>query len=374
LSTIAHYIERAPMALVLLLLTLSVAFANGANDVSKGIATLAGSGFASYRRALAWGAAWTVVGALAAAFIARGFVPVFSGRGILGALPAGPSFPVAVAVGVIGWLVFATRTGLPVSTTHALVGGLVGAGIAAAGPSGVKWGAVVRTVGLPLAFSPVLALALVFAILPIVRFLFRRLNAYCVCLERKAVVLAPAAPGPHVQVGPTFHVVTGSHCQPEVVSRIDALDALHWLSAGWTNFARALNDAPKVFALGIAAHATLGVGSGVIIALVAVAMGAGSQLAGWRVTHTLGAKVTRVSSADGLAANLTTAVLVGLASVFAAPVSTTYVSSGAIVGIGIRGGEVRWTLVREMMAAWLVTLPIAAVLAGATYAVLARLS
>jgi len=361
------------MAFVLILLTLSVAFANGANDVSKGIATLAGSGVATYRRAMAWGAAWTVVGALAAALIARGFVPVFSGRGILDMVPAGLGFPVAVAGGVIGWLLFATRTGLPISTTHALVGGLVGAGISAAGPTGVRWGAVVRAVGLPLALSPVLALALVFAVLPIVRFFFRRLNAYCVCLERKTVLLAPAAMGANVGVGPTLQVVAGSDCPPEVVSRIDALDALHWLSAGWTNFARALNDAPKVFALGIAAQAALGIGSGAIIALVAVAMGAGSQLAGWRVTHTLGAKVTRISSADGLAANLTTAALVGLASVLAAPVSTTYVSSGAIVGIGIRGGEVRWTLVREMMAAWLVTLPIAALLAGATYGVLARL-
>jgi PiT family inorganic phosphate transporter len=216
-------------------------------------------------------------------------------------------------------------------------------------------------------------LALVFAILPIVRFLFRRLNAYCICLERRTVVLAPAAAGPNLEVRPTLHLVAGSDCPPAVVSRIDGLDALHWLSAGWTNFARALNDAPKVFALGTAAHAALGIGSGVTIALVAVAMGAGSQLGGWRVTHTLGAKVTRMSSADGLAANLTTAALVGLASLLAAPVSTTYVSSGAIVGIGIRGGEVRWKLVREMMAAWLVTLPIAAVLAGATYAVLTRL-
>jgi PiT family inorganic phosphate transporter len=359
------------MAIVLLLLTLSVAFANGANDVSKGIATLAGSGVGSYRRAMAWGAAWTVVGALAAALIARGFVPVFSGRGVLNVVPAGLGFPIAVAGGVIGWLLFATRTGLPVSTTHALVGGLVGAGIASAGFTGVRWTAVVRAVGLPLALSPLLALALVFAVVPIVRFLFRRLNAYCVCLERRAVVLAPAA-GPGVAVGPGLHILVGTDCPPEVVSRIDALDALHWLSAGGTNFARALNDAPKVFALGIAAQATLDVSSGVIIALVALAMGLGSQLAGWRVTHTLGVKVTRISPADGLAANLTTAALVGWASVLAAPVSTTYVSSGAIVGLGIRGGEVRWSLVREIMTAWLVTLPIAAVLAGATYAVLAH--
>lgn len=359
------------MAIVLLLLTLSVAFANGANDVSKGIATLAGSGVGSYRRALVWGAAWTVVGALAAALIARGFVPVFSGRGVLNVVPAGLGFPIAVAGGVIGWLFFATRTGLPVSTTHALVGGLAGAGIAAAGFSGVRWTAVVRAVGLPLALSPLLALALVFAVVPIVRFLFRSLSAYCVCLERRTVVLAPAV-GPGVEARPGLHVLAGADCTPEVVSRIDALDALHWLSAGLTSFARALNDAPKVFALGIAAQATLRVSPGVIIALVALAMGLGSQLAGWRVTHTLGAKVTRMSPADGLAANLTTAALVGWASVLAAPVSTTYVSSGAIVGLGIRGGEVRWRLVREIMTAWLVTLPVAAVVAGATYVLLAR--
>src|SRR3989475_11997333 len=204
-------------------------------------------------------------------------------------VPAGLGFPVAVAGGGIGWLLFATRTGLPVSTTHALVGGLVGAGIAAAGPTGVRWAAVIRAVGLPLALSPVLALALVFAVRPVVRFLSCRLNAYCVCLEHKAVALA-AATGPDLVVGPAVHVLASTDCPPDVVSRIDALDALHWLSAGLTNFARALNDAPKVFAIGIVAQATLGVRPSVIIALVAGAMGARSQLAGWRGRHTLGAK------------------------------------------------------------------------------------
>src|SRR3989475_3893266 len=173
-------------------------------------------------------------------------------------VPAGLGFPVAVAGGVIGWLLFATRTGLPISTTHALVGGLVGAGIAAAGPTGVRWAAVVRAVGLPLALSPVLALALVFAVLPIVRFLFRRLNAYCVCLERKAVVLAPAGAGPNVEVGPTFHVLAGTGCPPEVVSRIDALDALHWLSAGVAGFSPPPDHAPQGFPLRLPPPATLG--------------------------------------------------------------------------------------------------------------------
>src|SRR3989442_12818846 len=137
------------MAFVLILLTLSVAFANGANDVSKGIATLAGSGVGSYRRAMAWGAAWTVAGALAAALVARGFVPVFSGRGMLDVVPAGLGFPVAVTGGVIGWLLFATRTGLPVSTTHALVGGLIRAGLAGARTNRGRWGAGVPAVGPP---------------------------------------------------------------------------------------------------------------------------------------------------------------------------------------------------------------------------------
>ena len=84
------------MAILLVALTLCVAFANGANDISKGIATLVGSGVGSYRRAMTWGVGWALVGALAAALVSQGFVPVFSGRGILVTPPAGLAFPVAV--------------------------------------------------------------------------------------------------------------------------------------------------------------------------------------------------------------------------------------------------------------------------------------
>src|SRR5260370_24018976 len=111
-------------------LTVIVAFGNGANDVSKGVATLVGSGVTNLRRALFWGTAWTVAGGVAAAFASQGLVAVFSGKGILAAPPS-PAFLGAVAVCAIGWLVMATRTGRPVSTTHSLVGGLGGAGVAA---------------------------------------------------------------------------------------------------------------------------------------------------------------------------------------------------------------------------------------------------
>src|SRR6266511_6236988 len=192
-------------AVALVLLTVGLAFANGANDVSKGIATLVGSGIASDRRALAWGAAWTIAGALGAGFVSRGLVTVFSGSGVLTTPAVAVAFPLAVAVGAIGWLVFATRTGLPVSTTHALVGGLVGAGLMAEGPAGVKWATVAQKVALPLAVSPLLSLTLVFVILPAVTLLFRRLNRYCVCLERRELALTPAVPGPAITAGHALH-------------------------------------------------------------------------------------------------------------------------------------------------------------------------
>jgi PiT family inorganic phosphate transporter len=155
------------------------------------------------------------------------------------------------------------------------------------------------------------------------------------------------------------------------MTRVNVVDSVHWLSAGLTSGARALNDAPKILALGLAAAPSLGIGRGSLVAAVAVAMGLGSHVAGRRVTHTLADKVTRIAPDDGLAANLVTSALVGIASVVAVPVSTTHVSTGAIVGIGIHRRQVRWTLVGELLLAWVVTVPIAAAIAAATYRLLA---
>ena len=360
------------MALLLLALTLTVAFANGANDVSKGIATLVGSGVTNAKRAILWGTGWTVAGGFAAAYASQGLVAVFSGQGLLAAPSAGPVFLIAVTCGTIGWLFIATRTGLPVSTTHALVGGLVGAGVAAQGFVGVSWTAVARKVALPLATSPLLSLALMLAVVPVVGLLFRRLNRYCVCVERREAVLAAPAPALALGHGPSLRVLAGADCPPDVLTRFHAVDSLHWLSAGLTSFFRALNDTPKILALGVAAAPALGIDAIPLFLLVALAMGAGSHVAGIRVTHTLAGKVTRMSPDDGVAANLVTSVLVGLASALAAPVSTTHVSSGAIIGIGVHKQDVRWKTVREMLLAWLVTLPVAAALAGAVYALIGR--
>lgn len=358
------------MAPLLILLTLSVAFANGANDVSKGVATLVGAGLSSERRAMAWGTAWTLLGVAGAMYASQGMIAMFSGKGLLTIPPATLVWPIAASVGVIGWLTLATWAGLPVSTTHALVGAIVGAGLVAAGPAGVRWGALTHSVAAPLLLSPLLSLVVVFGTLPPMGALFRRLGGFCICLERTTSVLVPAGPGFTQPIERQLHVIAGDACPPQVVSRLNALDSLHWLTAGLTSLTRGLNDAPKIVALGLAAGAGLGMGTGAMLALVGAAMGAGSYFAGRRVTGTLATKVTPMSGSEALTANGATSVLVGLASLFAMPVSTTHVSTGTLIAVGVHRREVRWHLVGEMLLAWLVTLPVAAALAALTYAVL----
>jgi len=358
------------MALLLVLLMIGVAFANGANDVSKGVATLVGAGLATERRAIVWGTIWTMLGVAGAVYVSQGLIAMFSGRGLLLVPPTTLAWPIAAMTGVVGWLAFATRAGLPVSTTHALVGGLVGAGLVATGPGGIEWASLSRSVVVPLLLSPVLSLGLVFGALPPVGAVFRRLGGYCVCVERTAVALAHAGPGHAYAVESGLHVISGTACPPQVLTRLNALDSLHWLTAGLTSFARGLNDGPKIVALGLLAGTALGLGTPALLALVATAMGAGSYFAGRRVTGTLATKVTAMSGAEALTANAATSTLVGLASAFGIPVSTTHVSTGTVIAVGLHRRQVQWRPVGEMLIAWLVTLPVAALIAAAVYALI----
>jgi PiT family inorganic phosphate transporter len=360
------------MGLVLVLLTLGLAFANGANDVSKGIATLVGSGTTKYRAAVLWGTVWTVAGALAAAVASQGLVETFTGKGLLSNPPSGSAFLLSVACGAIGWLLFANATGLPVSTTHALAGALCGAGIMAAGVPGVSWTGVAWKVALPLALSPLISLGLMLVLAPAAVPLFRRAHKFCVCVESRQAM--PAAAGAALAAPlPALGLVAASDCPPETLVRVGLLDSLHWTSAGATSFFRGLNDTPKILALGVAATAGFGISGLGFYALVAAAMGLGSAVGGSRVTETLARKVTWISHDDGLLANLTTSGLVCAASLWDLPVSTTHVSSGAILGIaaGSKGTTIHWKTVREMLLAWAVTLPVAALVAAVAFRLLA---
>ncbi|MGH9365964.1 MAG: inorganic phosphate transporter [Thermoanaerobaculia bacterium] len=360
----------------LVLLALFLAFANGSNDVSKGIATLVGSGVSNFRAAVLWGTLWTVAGGLVAAFASQGLVATFSGKGFLDHPVEGPAFLAAVATGAALWVLFASRTGLPVSTTHAIAGALAGAGIVEEGVALLHWSSFGKAVALPLALSPVVSIALIYAVFPLLRRAVSRVETYCLCIERDAVILEGGALAMStvaaVPIVGRQEVCAGS---PAVAARISVGDGMHWFSAALTSFARSLNDTPKIVALALAAAATLGVTGAGFYAAVALGMGAGSLVAGFRVTETLAKKVTPMSPAEGFAANAVTAVLVGLASWVALPVSTTHVSAGAILGIGLRreAKSVHWRTVRDMLLAWLVTLPVAALAGAAAFAVFSRI-
>jgi PiT family inorganic phosphate transporter len=356
------------------LLVLFLGYANGANDVSKGIATLVGSGVSNFRAAVLWGTAWTVAGGLLAAFASQGLVSTFSGKGFLQSPVTGLAFPAAVAFGAAAWVFFAARTGLPVSTTHALAGAIAGSAIVSEGVAALHWVAFAKKIALPLALSPLLAVALIYAIFPLVRRAMARAGNWCFCIERRELAVASSGPAlSTIAVSPV--VAPGETCasSPAIAARLSLVDGLHWLSSALTSFARAVNDTPKIVAIAFALSAA-GISGFPLYAVVAAAMGAGSLIAGLRVTETLAQKVTAMSAVEGFAANAVTTTLVGLASYAALPVSTTQVSSGAIIGVGLHRGaqSIHWRTVRDILIAWLVTLPVAALLGAGAYALLSK--
>ena len=174
---------------------LLLAYANGANDNFKGVATLLGSGTTTYRRALAWATCTTAAGSIAAIVLARGLRDAFSGKGLVPpAVVVDPVFPTAVALAAGLTVLAATRLGFPISTTHALLGGLVGAGLVAS-PAGVDPSTLDAGFLLPLATSPLISVLLAGAGYPPLRAARRWLRVShetCVCVGNEIIGVVPA--------------------------------------------------------------------------------------------------------------------------------------------------------------------------------------
>ncbi len=314
------------LLIFLVIATCAVAFTNGANANFKGVASIYGSGTASLRTTILWGTGATLAGAVTALFAGRGLLAAFGGRGLVpDTFAQSPAFLVAVAVGGAATSFLATRLSFPVSTTHALVGGLIGAGLTG-GDHAVHFTPLLKTFVWPLLISPMLAVAAGL----VVHFIL------------KAVKLLP------------------DH-------RTRTLDVLHFLSGGAASFARGLNDTPKIAALLAAANA---MDTDWTILSVAVAMALGGLLDARNVAETLGRKVTGMNPGEGFAANVATAVLVNTANFHSLPVSTTHVSVGSLVGIGIITRKAHWRAIASIALSWLVTLPCGAAIAAITLSVL----
>ncbi len=374
------------LSMLAFVLVLSLAFANGANDVSKAIATLAGSGVTDYRTAILWGTVWTVIGAGLSGLVATAMVKTFS-QG----LPApdtaeSPIVAAAVLTSAVLWVLVASWSGLPVSTTHALTGAIVGVGLIAFGAQGLVWTGIGKKIVLPLVLSPALALTVSVLVYPLIRLLAARWEGTCLCVMPAARALVMI--DEHGMTRTLFQATGAAQPVVAVPAQCDrtglsgfivGLDSIHWCSSGLASLARGTNDAPKIAAMllvgsAVASWPSAASQSTALIG-VAVAMGVGSYLAGLRVTQVLAENVTRMDHSEGLSANLTTSSLVFVSAVMGLPVSTTHVSSSAIIGIGLLKGvsAVRWTTVRDMVLAWIVTLPASALLSALAYVLLTRL-
>jgi PiT family inorganic phosphate transporter len=325
---------------IAVLLALAFALTNGFHDAANAIATLVATHGARPGPAIVLSAVFNLLGAL------------LVGTAVADTIAGIVTLPPAEAVAAIGsgvlaaslWNLFTWRLGLPSSSGHALVGGLVGAALTAGGVDAVRWGGLEgwRPVGvfgvlIALAISPFLGLGLGFGFVRLVRQLLRRA---------------------------TRRVRT-------------PICAAQWVMSAGLSFSNGANDAQK--AMGVIGALLVADGRldsfGVPLwAMIAcgLALTVGTSMGGWRIVRTIGRRIFRLAPADAFASQAASTAVILASSYAGAPVSTTHVVASSVVGVG--GGRrrwvhVRWAVVRSMAFAWLLTLPATAVLAAGTFVV-----
>lgn len=362
----------------ILLATIFLAYSNGANDNFKGVATLFGSGASDYKRALWWATITTFLGSIAALFVAANLVTVFSGKGLVpDAVVSDPHFLIAAGLGAASTVFIASRIGVPISTTHSLTGALVGAGIVAVGAN-----INLHTLGgkffAPLLFSPLMAALLTLIIYPFfkrVRIVFGIERQMCLCVGGQAEAVCIQNNGAVVlkSSGAVLMIDQLKNCQEVYSGKIlgfdsqSVLDKLHFVSAGAVSFARGLNDTPKIVALLLVAKIF---SLNMSLSLVAIAIAMGGLFNAKKVALTMSKRITSMNHGQGFSANLITAILVIFASRWGMPVSTTHVSCGSLFGIGLVNKKANLSVIKQIVLAWVLTLPIAAVFSGICYFIL----
>jgi PiT family inorganic phosphate transporter len=368
------------LSLVLVVAVAFLAFSNGANDNFKGVSSLFGSRTVGYKVALAWATVTTAAGSLTALVLAEALLKRFSGKGLVpDVLASSEPYLVAIVAGAALTVLIASLLGLPISTTHAITGAMVGSGWMAVG-SAVQLGALGTTVVLPLLLSPVLAVALGAAYYGVLRGIRRasrvaRAEETCLCLGEVAAPAAFVLPGGAMalQAAPARLEVKIAHktaCEGRYDGRVLGIsgqrivDAGHFLSAGVVSFARGLNDTPKIAAVLLASPI---VGSQASLVLAAAVMAVGGILGARKVAETMSHKITGMSTGQGLSANLSAGSLVMAASLVGLPVSTTHVTVGSLVGIGLMNGKADLSVIRTILLSWVATLPLAAGLSAIVY-------
>jgi inorganic phosphate transporter, PiT family len=320
-----------PLLVGLIVVALAFDFLNGLHDTANSIATLVSTRMLRPRYAVIWAAffnfiAFLIFGVHVARTIGVGIISpqVMDAHVIFGAL-----------VGAIAWNLITWWAGIPSSSSHALIGGLVGAGVMKAGLGSIVWFGLLTT-GAFIVLSPLLGFFLALLLILIVSWLFVRANPRT--------------------VEPTFQ----------------------WLqfgAASLISLGHGGNDAQKtmgIIAVLLFSQGQIGgefyVPFWVVITCQA-AMGLGTLVGGWRIIHTVGSKITRITPVQGFCASAGGAIMLFAATFFGIPVSTTHTVTGAIIGVGAarKVSAVRWNVAGNIVVAWIITLPASALMAALCY-------
>jgi len=254
------------------------------------------------------------------------------GSGIIDAGLATPRTVLAAVLGAIVWNLLTWFFGLPSSSSHALIGGLVGAALAQSGRAGVQWHTLAHKVVIPALWAPAVAFVAAFAVLLAILWVFQRLT-------------------------------------PGVANRSFRHGQL--ISGTWVAFTHGANDAQKtmgVIALALYSHGSISsfyIPTWVKIA-AGVAIGLGTYVGGWRIMRTVGQRVFKMDPPAGFAAQATAGAVIWASTKYGYPLSTTHVVSGAVMGVGAtrRLSAVRWGVAGNIVLAWILTLPAAALVAA----------
>jgi len=321
-----------PLLIALIGVALAFDFLNGLHDAANSIATIVSTRVLRPQYAVAWAAFFNFI-----AFLFFGLnVAQTLGTGIIDVSVVDPRVIFGALMGAIVWNVVTWLLGIPSSSSHALIGGLVGAGVTKAGFGAVVWGGVGKTAA-AIVLSPLVGFILALFLMLLVSWLFVRSTPFAV--DRN------------------FRV-------------------MQFMSASLYSLGHGGNDAQKT--MGIIAvllysqgymGGTFHVPFWVVLACQA-AMGLGTLAGGWRIVKTMGSKITRLAPVQGFCAETGGAITLFMATELGIPVSTTHTITGAIMGVGVarKVSAVRWAVANNIVMAWIITIPASGLIAALAYA------
>ncbi len=327
------------MLIVVVFLALAFDYINGFHDTANAIATSVSTRALSPKRAVVLAAVLNLVGALYSTGVAQTIA-----RDIITPKFVTQEVVIAALMGAIIWNLVTWYFGIPSSSSHALIGGMIGAAVAKAGFSVLQWYGLGRIIA-ALILSPIVGIVLGFIIMKTMFFIFGNFSP----------------------------------------SRVNhGFKKMQILSAGLLAFNHGSNDAQKsmgiitmaLIAGGLQAQTDLDPHLWVKLAC-AFAMAAGTAAGGWKIIRTMGGKIFKLEPINGFAADLSSSIVIWSATILPGlhlPVSTTHVVSGSIMGVGSakRVSAVRWGVAKQMLIAWLVTIPTTALLAALFYTLLTK--